>query len=159
MKKQAWLDLLSPEGDPSAESVACDLERTLSLVSKFEETDRSRCLTFSQQRDEEEDGQVPDHDRVGFCLSFGDKPSSSQGHSKCSIEVDLVNPSGYNILLTVPLFFLGIIPRPLNSVAQYETVQAAASGEHLNVVIKALFDRPEKHLFRWAQTQPYVEPI
>ena len=159
MKKRAWMELWSAKKDACVEGAACDLDRALSLVRDLDNVDRSRCLTFAQQRDEDEGTQVPDHDRVGFSLSFGTKVSSNQGHSKCCMEVDLVRPSGYNILLTVPRFFLGLIPRPFDSFAQYETVEAAASREQLTIVIRAFYERPDKDLLQWSDTQPHLQSI
>ncbi len=136
------------------EGVACDLERALSLLAEFDRSARSRCPTLAQLRAEDEGEQGPDYEHVGFDLYFGDKASASPEHSECYLQVDLLKPSGYNILLTVPRFLLGIIRRPISPFAQYETSGVAATREQLATVIQAFFERPDKDLFRWVQTQP-----
>jgi hypothetical protein len=154
MNKQAWASVSSSKQGASVEVGACDLERALSLLAELDRSDRSRCPTLAQLRAEEEGEQGPKYDHVGLDLYFGDKPSESQGRSEFYLQVDLLRPSGYNILLNVPRFVLGIFRRPIHNVAQYETVDAATSRDQLATVIQALFAKRDQDLFPWLQKQP-----
>jgi hypothetical protein len=154
MNKQAWVDISSSKPGASVNAGACALERALSLLAEFDRSDRSRCPTLAQLVAEDEGEQGPDYDHVGFDLYFGDKASASPEHSEIYIQVILLRPSGYNILLTVPRFWFGIIRHPIYSFAQYETTGVATTREQLATVIQAFFERPNKDLFQWVQEQP-----
>jgi hypothetical protein len=159
MKKQAWIRVLSSKQGTCKTVGDCDLDRALSLLAELDRSDRSRCPTLAQLRAEEKGEEVSEYDVVGFDLYFGDKALVTPEHSECSLHVDLLRPSGYNILLNVPRFVFGIFRRPFQKVAEYKAVDAATSRDQLATVIQAFFDRRDKDLFEWVQTQPGLEWI
>lgn len=163
MNRQAWIDITSDQHGKSKEIGFCDLNKTLSLFEEFASYDRAVCPTL-QELDAEDDGAGPfDHNHLDFDVCFGHKNPGSQEHSNCYVSVSALKPSGYAVHLTVPRYWMGLIPIQMSLIfvqgcRQYCAREGAViTRDQVVAIIKALFVTCEKGLVGWAQSQPYLK--